>query len=50
MGSTTGPPGATLPRGGLLKNRRVLGWVAFLGVIVLLNVLSHVFGWGFRFF
>jgi len=33
-----------------MNNRRILGWVAFIGVIVLLNVLSHVFDWGMRFY
>lgn len=33
-----------------MNNRRILGWVAFLGVIVLLNVLSHVFDWGWQFY
>lgn len=33
-----------------MNNRRILGWVAFIGVIVLLNVLSHVFDWGWRFY
>jgi exosortase/archaeosortase len=31
-------------------NKNVAGWVVFIGVIIGLNVLSHVFGWGFRFY
>lgn len=23
------------------------GWLVFIGIIVLVNVLSYVFGWGF---
>jgi len=24
------------------------GWVGFIGLLVVVNVLSYVFGWGFR--
>ena len=33
-----------------MSKRTIIGWVAFIGVILLLNVLSHVFGWGIRFY
>ena len=32
-----------------MKNKW-LGWVVFIGIIILLNVLSEVFGWGWRFY
>jgi hypothetical protein len=48
--STGAPRGATLDRGGPVNNRRILGWIAFVGVIILLNVLSQVFDWGWQFY
>jgi hypothetical protein len=33
-----------------MKNNKWLGWVVFIGIIILLNVASHVFGWGWRFY
>jgi len=26
------------------------GWIGFIGLLVIVNVLSYVFGWGFRLF